>query len=1427
MKRRINWKFFGLLVATVVVAGGAIHGIHLFQVKNVASSLLSQAKSAEVAGDSAKAEQAYLQYLGYEPGDRDALSSYALILSNDPKINSPTVRARAIQALERAVTREPLRMDIRQQIAKLLLDDRRIPDALGHIDALLENSPNDATHHELKGRCHEENGQLDKAIEEYTKARNLDPKLIDAYARLAIVYRKLKRPDVAAADKVMDAETVGDGLIHNNPESSKAFLTRARYRREFKIAGFAEDIAQSLKLSPDDSDALFAAAEVARAANDPVTERKHIEYGLKLNGTNAGFYRSLAALEAREGKVEAAVAVLRRGIEALPEDLLLRWQLADLLVQSEKYDEASKEVTSLRELQFLKELADSIDGQILFRQHKWSQAAKMLGNVAPIILERGLIDQAKMSYITLAQCHERLGNPDQQLEAFRKAVSIATPNNLQLSNQARAGLASSYAAMNRGDLAIEEFQKLANTQGSPASVYVGLIQQMIIKNRRLPVDQRDWKTIGELIDTVERNEPNLIELKLLRVEMLVARDQLEAAAELLEKTKQEHPEVAGLWIAQALLANRQGRDDEVPKILDDAAKTVGDLAQIRIVQARYAAIMKSDQGKAKLAELSKGLDKYPDDVRRNVVAAIGTAYAQLGDTKTAIQFWSELAAQRPEDLEPKLILFDLATRDSNEAAMREQIEALHALEGEEGSYWRYGEARLLFREAQALLKKDKASEAATTVINKGRKLLQEAIERRQNWSRAVLAIADFDDLNGQSQNALLNYRKAIALGEREERAVVRSVQLLNKSRRYAEADKLLRELQQERPLIGNLGRLAADASVLTQDFGRALDLAEKTILSNSQDPRDHLWLGQLRAANSERATEAGRLAEADKLRTQAEQSFLRAIELAPTDPASRIVFIRFLAVTKQISALESQLADSDKDLTPGRAALVRAQSLELTGQAEAAIAKYREALAESPDEVIALRGLAELQLKRGDAKEAEETLRTMAALGAKAPEDSAVGKRVLAMLLASSGDHRRAVQALELLGNDEIGQKASVEDRRARARILARQANRPQRRAAIRLLETINAEQLPQADDQYLLAQLYEADGDWPAAKAVYQSLLTADPKNGTVILTYVRSLIRRKAFDEAKVWVKKLDVLIPARNPALLEVNARLLAAQNRGAEAATLARSIIEIQPNQAPAVALLLEEIGETKAAEDLFRQIAADPKTVTNPLLLAEFLGRHGRAAEALDICDQSWATCPPEMVATDSVLILYNSPAEQDLCKRVITRLEEAVKLHPDESSYQFALANVYVLQRRYNEAEAIYRKTAETDKENASSLNNLAWLLAIQKTKASEALEVANTAIKLAGPKPQILDTRALAYMLLGRSDLAIKDLEDALAVDPTPEIYIHLARAYWMADRNPDALEALRKANGMGLTLEKIHPLEREAYKNLLSEVADRGLKL
>ena len=82
--------------------------------------------------------------------------------------------------------------------------------------------------------------------------------------------------------------------------------------------------------------------------------------------------------------------------------------------------------------------------------------------------------------------------------------------------------------------------------------------------------------------------------------------------------------------------------------------------------------------------------------------------------------------------------------------------------------------------------------------------------------------------------------------------------------------------------------------------------------------------------------------------------------------------------------------------------------------------------------------------------------------------------------------------------------------------------------------------------------------------------------------------------------------------------------------------------------------------------------------------------------------------------------------------------------------------------------------------------NNLSMVLALQKTKLDEALELIDKTIERAGPQGAFLDTRAVVMIARHEPKRAIEDLEAALAEKTTPVRLFHKAWAY-LEDGNPE----------------------------------------
>jgi hypothetical protein len=94
---------------------------------------------------------------------------------------------------------------------------------------------------------------------------------------------------------------------------------------------------------------------------------------------------------------------------------------------------------------------------------------------------------------------------------------------------------------------------------------------------------------------------------------------------------------------------------------------------------------------------------------------------------------------------------------------------------------------------------------------------------------------------------------------------------------------------------------------------------------------------------------------------------------------------------------------------------------------------------------------------------------------------------------------------------------------------------------------------------------------------------------------------------------------------------------------------------------------------------------------------------------------------------------------------------------------------------------------------------------------------LANQTIALLGPRSELLDTRALAYLANGEPDKALEDLEEAHTSPLPPKtlasIKFHCALAHARKGSPLKASNAFKEAIKAGLRREALHPLERASW--------------
>src|SRR5690242_17573884 len=132
MRKTLNLRYLARMIILAGLLAGALYGVHGFQEKRNAASLKRRAERAQAEGHLADASQYLGRYLGFVPGDTDALSRYGLVLDQLSPGNP-----RAISAFDQVLRRDPGRSDIRRRLVISATTARRFAEAKPHAKLLL------------------------------------------------------------------------------------------------------------------------------------------------------------------------------------------------------------------------------------------------------------------------------------------------------------------------------------------------------------------------------------------------------------------------------------------------------------------------------------------------------------------------------------------------------------------------------------------------------------------------------------------------------------------------------------------------------------------------------------------------------------------------------------------------------------------------------------------------------------------------------------------------------------------------------------------------------------------------------------------------------------------------------------------------------------------------------------------------------------------------------------------------------------------------------------------------------------------------------------------------------------------------------------------------------------------------------------------
>ncbi len=1383
----------GLLVLIVVL----YFPLKMLSEQRARSSALAQARESAAKGDVDLALRHLNRYLVSWPNDILALEEKTKLVSDSAhQANQILEAANLNDQLIRLDPSGPNRRETRRKLAELYIrysDEARNfatqnPDqakaametryiaAIEVARQLVKDDKNDGAAHRLLAMALDGQlatgdvkaaligKQLAEAEEEYREALRLDPRDLIASERLAnLYYDRLKEP--------ARAETTLQEMLKANPDSVQVRLARSRvYRRAKDNAKSRAELDAALALAPNDALIRLDAANESLSRHDTADARRQLD-AIPADQQNQLRVRYLrGVLENSEQHPDDAIEEWRKGLSlAGGTDVELTWSLASILIQLGRLGEAKPLVAQFQRLEkdeslglgrYLKAMFERASGRPAL-------AVKELERIqdrVPTLMKPDV-------QLLLGRCYEEVGDESRALLAYRRASTLLP----RATNPRR--MISRILQTRDPEQAIGELERALTQSPDDLTLLTDIIRLRIFQQQALPVAQRNWREVIDLLDRAGKLAPNDSSVRSLRAMYLAAADRLAEAVDLLgQATRGPDRKRPETWLNWVIGLVRMNRTDEALQALEKAStpEEAGDHASLRIARARLLA--RTGKGLAARDLLSKNRETIPASERPELSRELGELLQLMGDRDGARIALAEWARLVPDSPRPALTLLNLAQVNSDDEAARLGLEALRRLGGDQESYG-------LAAEAMERLRADRSKPAPLSPerLDEAERLVSRLEAEAPHLAVGHLLKGMILEQRGKLEEAATAYRRAMK-DDGTSPAMPRLVEILTRLKRFDELDAMKRRLEEQ--------ALERGQSVALAEFDR---ISAVVAMRSGDTDRAEFHAAQLVEAQPDnvqaRVTQAQILERGGKTK-EAEATLQALVDRKPKVPDAWLALVAFQVPRRPQAEVFKTIEKVRTNYKGDRPELLIAQCHWLANDKPNLERLFYEALTKQPNDPVTLRAVAEFDEATGRIEHEETVLRTVLKIN---PKESWAA-RALALLISARGDSSTWDEAWALIAPGAPGSGEAPEDRLARATLLARSPVNARRAEAIPAFIAL-ANDLPASNPQGLEVRLRLAqamlESNRPADAWSFIAPVADDLNRPTpaALAIAVEALVLTGKPEEAERRLDRLQTLEP-KSLRTAWANAWVQQAKGKKADASatiesafTNALSTPDAEPVAVNSVDLLLK-FGDSEAAGRVAKQAAArSPRLAWLLARVQSSLQDYDGALNSCRVALEAGSSREVVRYATGAAIARRSDPK---FLKEVEHIGVEARAKAPKDLNILIFLATVYHLQDRYEEEVALYREVLGLNPPNVQFLNNMAWTLCEGLHQFDEAMARIEEAIRREGVNAEYLDTRGVIRDRLGMKDQAIADLELSVKIIPSPTTYFHLARAYLKAGR-PD----------------------------------------
>jgi Tfp pilus assembly protein PilF len=133
----------------------------------------------------------------------------------------------------------------------------------------------------------------------------------------------------------------------------------------------------------------------------------------------------------------------------------------------------------------------------------------------------------------------------------------------------------------------------------------------------------------------------------------------------------------------------------------------------------------------------------------------------------------------------------------------------------------------------------------------------------------------------------------------------------------------------------------------------------------------------------------------------------------------------------------------------------------------------------------------------------------------------------------------------------------------------------------------------------------------------------------------------------------------------------------------------------------------------------------------------------------------------------------------------VAQAEKLSTKQEDKDYTTFIAGSIYERQKKYDQAEELFRRVVNSDPKNAMALNYLGYMLADRGTRLEEALAYIRRAVALDPQSGAYLDSLGWAYFRMGNYEMAEDNLRKAVErTGNDPTVHDHLGDLYQKTGR-------------------------------------------